>query len=346
MWSPRILFADTTNSPRSTPRPPSKFHVKKSRPTCTVSLANVTANDRPISSSSTSTVPFTSLSPVTNLVPFPCSSSDYSDVTVTHPDSSICIRLLPSSPHSECESFPPEPMATPPLTSERRKRSTARLLRPHLLRPTQDPTSDAPQQPPRKRPRLQKGAKGKGSKSSAKRTSSIPTSDLRFMASVQRSIAYGVRERQQRQGSPPPPTGEENTETFEALDTLLVSRLRTLLLSRGLKPADLIDLNGDDEMNVDLDTCPDVSDMDIDLETTPDPCPPRSSPPPRPLSAPGPTPPLSPSQLVASLIIRHQTQRTKPSRPSASSEREGGVSRGKTRRPSPLAHSIELESDP
>jgi len=344
MAAPRVLFANTTNKTHSTLRPPSKFHVKTSHPTCTISLANVTANSRPITRSSTSMAP---LSPVTNLVPFPCSSEDYADVTITHPDTSSWIRLLPSLPHSESEPPPPEPMIAPLLTSERRKRSTARLI---PLHSTQDSTSDILQQPPRKRPRLQKGVKGKGiHKSSAKRTSSVPTSDLRFIASVQRSIAHGVRERQRRQGSQPPSslTGG-NTATFEALDTLLVGRLRTLLLSRGLKAADLIDLNGDSDgdhkMNVDLDTSIDVlvsTDMDIDLEITPSL--PRLSPPLAP--DPTPTPPLlSPSQLVASLIIRHHTQRNKPSRSSASSERNGGVSRETPRRPSPLVHSIE--SDP
>ena len=334
MSSPRILFANTTNSPRSTPRPPSKFHVNKSHPVCTISLANVTANNRPATRSSTSMVPST---PLTNLVPFPCSSGDYTDAPIIHhPDTSSCIRIHPSS---ESESSPPEPMTAPPMTSERRKRTTARLLHPLSLHPTQDSPSDTLQQPPRKRPRLQKRVKGKGSKSSVKRTPSIPTSDLRFMASVQRSIAHGVRERRLRRGSPPP-TGE-NTDTFDALDILLVERLRTLLLSSGLKTTDLIDLNGgnhgDDKMNVDLDTS-----MDIDLEITPGL--PRSSPPPA--SDTIPTPPLPPSQLVASLIIRHHTQRNKPSRSSGSSERNGGVSRGKPRRPSPLAHSIEVESDP
>ena len=349
MSAPRILFANTTNSTRSTPRLPSKFNVKKAHPTCTVSLANVTAEDRP--NTTRSPTPMAPFMAVTNLVPFPCSSADHSVVTIIHPDTSSCIRLPPSLPHSESESSPPGSMTAPHLTPERRKRSTTRLLRPLSLHPTQDSTSDTLQQPPRKRPRLQKGVKGKGTpKSPAKRTSSVPSSDLRFMASVQRSIAYGVKERQHRQGSLPLPLTEGNTDTFEALDILLVGRLRTLLFSCGLKPADLIDLNGDDEMNVDLDTSMDIpvsTDMDIDLEITPGLCRPRSSPPPRPLSAPGPTPPLlTPSQLVASLIIRHHTQRNKSSRSSASSEREGGISRGKPRRPSPLARSIELESDP
>ena len=351
MSSPRILFANTTNSPRSTPRPLSKFHVKKSHPTCIISLANVTANTRPVTRSSASRVPFMPLLPVTNLIPFPCLSDDYTDATIIHPDTSSGIRLLPSSPYSEPESFPSEPMTALPMTPGGRKRSTTRLIRPLSLHPTQDSTSDALQQPPRKRPRLQKGVKGKGThKSSAKRIPSVPTSDLRFMASVQRSIAYGVRGKQQRQVSPPSTEGD--TDTFVALDILLVGRLRTLLLSHGLKPVDLIDLNGDDEMDVDLNISMDVpvsTDMDIDLETTPDSCLPRSSPPPSPPSTLGPTPApslLSPSQLVASLIIRHHTQRNKPSRSPTSSEREGGISRGKPRRSSPLAHSIEVESDP
>lgn len=269
----RVAFANSTNSSNSIRFLP-KLGSRKSAPTCTISLANV---------SSDLCINIPSSPPATSLIPFPSSS----DISISQPDHT-CLSLLRS----------PSDSLLRPGSQERRKRSTARPLQP--------PTPETTNQPPRKRPRLQKSGK------SRKHTFS---SDLRFLAMVQRSVASGVMERQAGGRSPPP------EQSLEMQDRLLASRLRSHLLDKGLKEADVVDL--DDLMDVDGKmNSPSVAvDMDIDVETSAGCRVPSSFSSCRPSQ--------SRSTLVATLIIRHQTRSV------VRSERIGGT-RERVRRPSPL----------
>ncbi|KAH0584692.1 hypothetical protein H2248_010219 [Termitomyces sp. 'cryptogamus'] len=323
MSGPRVAFANSTNIPRSS-RPSlaslSKLSSRKSAPTCTVSLANVSTNDFPISLSSFS--PTNSSFPSQNLIPFPSSSSvDGIGSTISQSNRS-CLQLLRSS---SVIPLPPRTRAGSIKNSsqERRKRPTAPLLQPASLNSPQ--LCPAPEQPPRKRPRLQKPCSDKATKSSP-----INSSDLRTLAIVQRCVAEGVLMRRQART-----TLSSQAAVFDNQDILLASRLRSRLISQGIKATDLVDLKSELEtnlMDVDrgvlLSTSIDSVDMDIDVEATV-----RSgsilSSPPRRSSFLAPDCVIRPPQLVAALTLRNHTR--KPSRFSASSER--------TRKPSPLVNS-------
>ncbi|KAG6860640.1 hypothetical protein C0995_009120 [Termitomyces sp. Mi166 len=322
MSGPRVAFANSTNIPRSS-RPSlaslSKLSSRKSAPTCTVSLANVSTNDILISLSS---LPPTSSSfPSQNLIPFPSSPVDGVGSTISKPNRS-CLQLLRSSSAAPLQPRIRAGSIQNP-SQERRKRSTACPLRPATLNPSQ-PCS-APE-PPRKRPRLQKPCPDKTTK-----LPPINSSDLRTLAIVQRCVAEGVLMRRQAQM-----TGlSSKAAVFDNQDRLLATRLRSRLLSQGIKAKQLVDLASEldtDMMDVDgktqMSTSIDSVEMDIDVEATVRSesilsSPPRRSPPMAPDRV------TSPPQLVATLILQNHTP--KSSRFSASSER--------TRKPSPLAHS-------
>ncbi|KAG5654018.1 hypothetical protein H0H81_008328 [Sphagnurus paluster] len=328
MSTPRVAFANSTNIPRSNSRPTStrfvsKLGSRKSAPTCTVSLANVNANDLCANLGSISSSPSTT---PTNLIPFPSSSTESSTTTISQPDRT-CLLLLRSSPETDSQLniviFPAQ---------ERRKRATARLPQGFPLGTSDQGLGAEPQsQPPRKRPRLQKSAKA------TKRTSPASSAEARFLAMVQRSVAGGVLERRAAHSS------SNSTDTFETQDKLLASRLRSRLLTQGLKETDLVDLDREvqpsSRMDVDVETQPSSVtsvDMDIDVE-----CPPRldlptpsillSSPPRRPVP-PNPDSRLSTRKLVALLMLRHQCRR--PTRP-ASERRD--PSKAIPRKSSPLS---------
>lgn len=321
MSGPRVAFANSTNLPRSSrPSPFSKLSSRKSPPTCTVSLANISTNDIPISLSS---LPFTSPSfPSQNLIPFPSSSVDAAGSSSSQPNRS-CLQLLRSSsgvqPRNRAYSI-----QNP--SQERRKRSTTRLLQPAILNASQQ--SSAPEQPPRKRPRLQKSSPDKATKPAP-----FHSSDLKTFAMVQRSIAEQVLMRRQASAG----ASSSQAAVLDNQDRLLVNRLRTRLIAQGIKETELVDLESEldtDLMDVDrgnhLSTSIDSVDMDIDEEVTV-----RSDSLLSSSSSPRRSPPLapdcvmSPPQLVAALILRNHTR--KPTRFSASPER--------TRKPSPLAKS-------
>ncbi|KAG6887447.1 hypothetical protein C0992_012216 [Termitomyces sp. T32_za158] len=320
MSGPRVAFANSTNLPRSSRpslAPFSKLSSRKSAPTCTVSLANISTNDISIS---LSLLPSTSSSsPLQNSIPFPSSSVDAVGSTISRPNRS-CLQLLRSS------SLQPRTRASSIQSSsqERRKRSTTRLPQPVTLKASQQ--CPAPEQPPRKRPRLQKPSPDKATKPSP-----IHSSDLKALAIVQRSVAERVlMRRQTRAGG-----SSSQPAVFDNQDRLLASRLRIRLIAQGMKEIELVDLESEldtDLMDVDrgnhLSTSIDSVDMDIDVEVTV-----RSDT--IVSSSPRRSPPLArdcvitPPQLVAALILRNHTR--KPSRFSASPER--------TRKPSPLAKS-------
>ncbi|KAG6899907.1 hypothetical protein C0993_005486 [Termitomyces sp. T159_Od127] len=323
MSGPRVAFANSTNIPRSSRpslAPFSKLNSRKSAPTCTVSLANISTNDFPVSLSS---LPSASSSfPSQNLIPFPSSSVDAVGSTISQPNRS-CLQLLrsssvaPSQPRTRASSI-----QNP--SQERRKRSTTRLLQPATINASQQRT--APEQPPRKRPRLQKPSPVKTTKPSP-----IHSSDLKTLAIVQRSVAERVlMRRQTRAGG-----SSSQAVLFDNQDRLLASRLRIRLIAQGMKETELVDLESEldtDMMDVDrgnhLSTSIDSVDMDIDVEVTVRSdsllsSSPRRSPPLVPDCV------ISPPQLVAALILRNHTR--KPSRFSASPER--------TKKPSPLAKS-------
>ncbi|KAG6854275.1 hypothetical protein C0991_008519 [Blastosporella zonata] len=324
MSSPRVAFANSTNIPRNSRSPLtrslSKSSSRKAAPTCTVSLASVSTNDLHISHTSISCSTSSSLSQ--NLIPFPSSTVEGTDPTISQSDRS-CLLLLRSSCVEQSERRN-RALSCISSSQERRKRSTARLLKPTTASTSElGSTAD---QPPRKRPRLHKVAPAKSTKPSP-----INSSDLKAHAIVQRCVAAGVLERRGAQ------TGDMSAyaASFDDQDRLLASHLRLRLVSQGIKTSELFDLEGEldtDMMNVDggiLLSSPTASvNMDVDVEAPIQPVsilclPPRRSVP----LAPGSV--MSPPQLVAALILRNHSR--KPSRPSASSEW--------TRKPSPLAAS-------
>ncbi|KAF8061842.1 hypothetical protein FPV67DRAFT_1510657 [Lyophyllum atratum] len=336
MSSLRVAFANSTNSPRSSSRPASnrlisKLSSRKSAPTCTISLASVSANDSCINLAS---IPFPSSStPATNLVPFPSTPLDCLDAAISQPDRT-CLRLLRSSPET-----PSQPRTRATTALHGRKRSTARLLQPATtMAPEQCSSAEPSCQRPRKRPRLQ------GSAKTIKRTSPINSSDLRFQAIVQRSVAGGVLERGAAAQSKVVPSSQSTS--LETQDVLLASRLRSRLLAQGLREADLINLDSqphEASMDVDAEQHPSSiasADMDIDVEIPMG----RASPAPRSILSSPPRPSvlldldctLGTEQLVAALILRHQAR--KPSR-STAGLREKGMPMEILRRPSPLATS-------
>ncbi|RDB19270.1 hypothetical protein Hypma_013516 [Hypsizygus marmoreus] len=333
MSGPRVALANSTNSSRSNLHPTSnrfisKLSSRKSPPTCTVSLANVNANGLScinISSPSSSTLS------TTNLIPFPSSPTDAADTLISQSDRT-CLDLLRSSPDAPS---PPRIRASAVvgITQERRKRATLRLIQPAIRSRASDCRSktELPCQPPRKRPRLHR---------TPKCSSFSNSSDLRFLALVQRSIAGGVLKRLE-EGS-----WSEDTERsiLEMQDRLLASRLRAHLLARGFKEKDVVDLDSevsaeDSAMDIDsdLEHTPFVSaDMDVDVETLS--IHNHSS-----ISSPGsrrrslsplPDSPLSPTHLVAALIFRNGARRGVSS--TLSSARSGIASK-RIRSSSPLA---------
>ncbi|KAG6829958.1 hypothetical protein H0H87_009618 [Tephrocybe sp. NHM501043] len=257
-----------------------------------------------------------------NIIPFPSSTVETVESTISQPDRS-CLLLLRSSPVASPE---PRTRASSILSpsQERRKRSTIRLLKP-TAPGTSEPCS-VPEQPPRKRPRLQKPAAVKSTKPSP-----ISASDLKAQAIVQRSVAVGVLERMSAQME----GVSLRAACFDDQDRLLASHLRSRLIAQGVKASGLVDIESEldaDVMDVDggilLSSSIASVDMDIDVEAPIRPVSILSSPPRR--STPlAPDCVLSPSQLVSALILRNHTR--KPTRPAASSEW--------TRKPSPLAAS-------
>jgi hypothetical protein len=286
---------------------------------------------------------------VTSFIPFPSSSPDtlnsQSDPTCLPPSSSE--TATSSKPHT-CVSPSGQPQSVP----ERRKRATARLCRPVVLPPKVsagiDSNSQVSDKPPRKRPRLQKGAK------STNATSSTCSSELRFMAMLQRTVACGVLERRAEEPSrdiEPP----EREVVLETQDRLFASRLRSHLISQGVRENDVVELDGItcsadvDPLNVAMDIdvegecSPSVSvDMDIDVEPSAKNSPPSLPASPQDISHRSPsTSPRStstPPKLVAALIMRHKDRSLSRSGGCSqfSSEREGVVL-GQKRTSSPLA---------
>ncbi|KAF5386871.1 hypothetical protein D9615_002129 [Tricholomella constricta] len=338
MSATRVALANSTNSPRSSSRPASTRFIskpssRKSAPTCTVSLANVNANDLCVSFGSISSSP-SSPSP-THLIPFPSLPAECSDTVISQPDRT-CLLLLRSSSETHLQ---PRRRASPVphVAQQRRKRVTARLSDPSPST-SPEPCSGAEPlcQPPRKRPRLQNSAKP------AKRVSPTHSSDLRCMAFIQRCVAGGVLKRQA--AAQARRTERSAQPTFlETQDKLLAGRLRTRLLAQGLKEADFIDLDCELQPDFPMDVdephrCSGLSvDMDIDVERhdslgptlIPSSLPRRSAPPDLDCL-------LSVSQLVAVLHMRHHAR--KPSRPNSSPESRGTLAEI-PRRPSPLSKS-------
>ncbi|GLB35693.1 hypothetical protein LshimejAT787_0212580 [Lyophyllum shimeji] len=183
-----------------------------------------------------------------------------SDPAISQPDRT-CLQLLRSSSGNNSQ---PGARASPVrhAAQERRKRSTACLLPPVVLERCSG--GELICQPPRKRPRLQ------GAVKTPKRISPIDSSDLRFLAMVQRSVAGGVLERGAAGRSKPEPFSESS---LEAQDILLASRLRSRLLAQGVKLVDLLDVGSEPPWGaMDVDPEPDIPpvdpvDMDIDVES-------------------------------------------------------------------------------
>ena len=356
MLASRVAFVDSTNSwnsrsfHHSRPVFPPKLPLssRKSAPTCTVSLASAgsSSSSNPSASADDLRISISiDVSPsATSAIPFPSSTSDVP--LISQPDPTCLLRSQPLPTPSAC-----------------RKRLCQPIYVPQSAAASNSP--QASDQPPRKRPRLLKSAKIKKSlqanagtgKRKVKGASCPSTPELRFMAVLQRSVARGVLERKVRVGSD---SRLQWNMALEAEDRHLACRLRTYLLEQGFRNCDVIDVDlghGNDGMDVDIEMEVDVGDspeplaavsVDMDIDVEPQEkrflsskpseskstrCAPYRSPSPPPPSASPPT--LSPSQLVASLIMRHRSRiAVRPNGPS--SEHSDGVST-KTRMVSPLA---------
>ena len=310
--------------------------AQKAAPTCILSLTSVSISAHG-SSESLNPVPFPS-SPA--VIPFPSSP-------VQIPTSTSPTKCSPSS-------LSPRPRLRSQPSLFRRKRSSARLLQPCTL-PCSSQVESEPDQlssiPPRKRAR--KASISSSLTSSATKTAfnSLIVSrrkenklkkvntDLRFLCTVYRSIAWLRLQRDLNEAAKSLMNIPKSmdiididpmcTSALDAQESLLLSRLRSYLLSNGMSPQWL------DMTPLQSTPLNQEADMDMDIDVRGPNLSPDSSPQ---FSAPFHLPIITQEQVTASLWFRYRYRSKGRSKPVVVAPgRDGDYVR--TRRKSPLAGS-------
>ena len=306
--------------------------ARKAAPTCTLSLTSVSISAHGSSES-------------LNLVPFPSSPA-----VIPFPSSPV--QVPTSTPPTKCSpsSLSPRPRLRSQPSLFRRKRSTTRLLQPCIL-PCSSQVESEPDQlssiPPRKRAR-KASISSLLTSSATKTTFNSPgvsrrkenqlkkvNTNLRFLCTVYRSIAWLRLQRDLNEAAKSlmnlPKSMDIDidpmcTSALDAQESLLLSRLRSYLLSNGMSPQ-WLDMTP-------LQSAPlnQEADLDMDIDVRGPNLSPDSSP-----RFPAPSH-LTQEQVAASLWFRYRYRSKGRSRPVVVTPGRDG-DHVRTRRKSPLAGS-------